>query len=64
MANPRPPGLRFEKLQGYRRPDIYTIHVTGNFKISMEIEGNKEKNVGLRCANPTYKFRIDSIRFT
>ncbi len=32
--------LRFEKLQGYSDPDIFTIHVTGNYKISMEIEGN------------------------
>jgi mRNA-degrading endonuclease RelE of RelBE toxin-antitoxin system len=41
LATPRPPGLRFEKLQGYRRPDIFTIHVTGNYKISMEIESSK-----------------------
>lgn len=33
----RPPGLRFEKLSGYADPDIYTIHVTGNYKISFEI---------------------------
>lgn len=37
----RPPGLRFEKLKGYSDPDIYTIHVTGNFKVSMEmLDGN------------------------
>lgn len=40
LKDPRPPGLRFEKLKGYRRPDIYTLHVTGNFKISLEIEGD------------------------
>ena len=36
---PFPPGLCFEKLKGYHNPDIYTIHVTGNFKISLEING-------------------------
>lgn len=41
MADPRPPGLRFEKLQGWRNPDVYTIHVTGNYKISMEIHGGQ-----------------------
>lgn len=40
LANPRPPGLRFEKLQGYKNPAIYTIHLTGNYKVSMEIIGN------------------------
>lgn len=39
LADPRPPGLAFEKLKGYRKPDIYTIHVTGNYKISLEISG-------------------------
>lgn len=38
--NPRPPGLAFEKLAGHSRPDIYTIYVTGNYKISFEIEGS------------------------
>lgn len=38
-ASIRPPGLAFEKLKGYCDPDIYTIHVTGNYKISMEIVG-------------------------
>jgi len=33
----RPPGLRFEKLSSYSDPDIYTIHVTGNYKVSLEI---------------------------
>ncbi|HAS51558.1 MAG TPA: hypothetical protein DCS21_07370 [Gammaproteobacteria bacterium] len=40
LANPRPPGLRFEKLKGYHRPDLYTIHVTGNYKISFAIDGD------------------------
>lgn len=37
LVNPRPPGLRFEKLKGYQRPFIYTIHITGNYKLSFEI---------------------------
>ncbi|MDR2219758.1 MAG: type II toxin-antitoxin system RelE/ParE family toxin [Methylobacillus sp.] len=37
---PRPPGLRFEKLKGHSNPDIYTIHVTGNYKVSMEIDSS------------------------
>lgn len=37
---PMPSGLRFEKLKGYSNPDYFTIHVTGNYKLSMEIEGN------------------------
>lgn len=40
LKNPRPHGLAFEKLKGYKRPDIYTIHVTGNYKISFEIKGD------------------------
>ncbi|MGH8319944.1 MAG: hypothetical protein ACREUL_18565 [Steroidobacteraceae bacterium] len=40
LQNPMPPGLRFEKLKGYSNPDIYTIHVTGNIKISMSIDGS------------------------
>jgi plasmid maintenance system killer protein len=36
---PMPAGLRFEKLKGYTAPDIYTIHVNGNYKLSMEIDG-------------------------
>ncbi len=32
--------LSFEKLKGYKRPDIYTIHIEGNYKASFEIEGN------------------------
>lgn len=37
---PRPAGLGFEKLKGYRKPNIYTIHVTGNYKISLELRGS------------------------
>ncbi|MDX3774447.1 hypothetical protein QE250_09990 [Chromatiaceae bacterium AAb-1] len=29
----------FEKLKGYKRPDIYTIHIEGNYKASFEIQG-------------------------
>lgn len=35
--SPMPPGLRFEKLKGYGDPEIYSVHVTGNYKITMEI---------------------------
>lgn len=45
-SNPMPSGLQFEKLKGYSRPDIYTIHITGNYKISLEIENGIAK---LRC---------------
>jgi len=46
--DPMPPGLRFEKLQGYRKPSLYTIHLDGNYKLSMEITGTKAhlRNVG------------------
>lgn len=37
--NPMPPGLAFEKLKGHNSPPVYTVHVTGNYKISMEISG-------------------------
>ena len=40
MQNPMPPGVRFEKLKGRANPDIYTVHVTGNYKISMSIDGS------------------------
>jgi mRNA-degrading endonuclease RelE of RelBE toxin-antitoxin system len=46
LKQPFPAGLRFEKLKGYRRPDIFTIHINGNYKISFEIEGTVAK---LRC---------------
>ena len=41
LGNPHENRIRFEKLKGYRNPAIYTVHVTGNFKISMEIDGNR-----------------------
>ncbi len=46
--NPMPAGLRFEKLKGYTKPNIYTIHLTGNFKLSFELEGCNAilRNVG------------------
>jgi len=37
LQDPMPAGLRFEKLKGYRKPDLYTIHLDGNYKLSMEI---------------------------
>lgn len=39
LKDPRPPGLCFEKLKGHSNPDVYTVHVTGNYKISFEING-------------------------
>ncbi|MEF8755969.1 MAG: hypothetical protein V5B60_18885 [Accumulibacter sp.] len=36
----RPPGLVFEKLKGHSSPDIYSLHVTGNYKVTMEIDGS------------------------
>lgn len=39
LATPRPAGISFEKLSGYANPDIYTIHITGNYKLSFEING-------------------------
>lgn len=44
--NPRSAGIRFEKLKGYHKPSIYTVHITGNFKMSLEVAGNEAK---LRC---------------
>jgi len=40
LMYPIPPGLEFEKLKGRHDPDIYTIHVTGNIKVSMTIVGD------------------------
>lgn len=41
LTKPIPPsGLRFEKLKGHSSPDVYTIHITGNYKVSMEINGD------------------------
>lgn len=41
-ADPQPARLRLEKLSGYRRPDIYTIHITTNHshKASFELDGS------------------------
>lgn len=42
-------GLRFEKLTGYSNPDIFTFHITGNYKVSLEIDGDEAtlRNVGV-----------------
>lgn len=40
MANPRPLGLGFEKLKGQKSPAIYSIHITGNYKLTFEINGS------------------------
>jgi len=40
LKKPFPSGLKFEKLKGCNKPDVYTVHVTGNYKISMQIEGD------------------------
>ncbi len=42
LKQPMPRSLRFEKLSGYRKPNIFTIHVTANHshKISLEIDGS------------------------
>lgn len=39
---PIPARLRFEKRSGYKRPDIYTIHITRNHshKLSFELSGD------------------------
>lgn len=39
--DPQPKKLRLEKLEGYRNPNIYTIHITPNHshKLSFEIVG-------------------------
>ena len=37
----RPSGLAFEKLKGYSDPDIYSVHVTGNYKLTLELVGNR-----------------------
>lgn len=51
FANPMPSGIRFEKLKGYSNPDIYTIHVDGNYKISLahatEEEDGKKISVAI-----------------
>lgn len=42
VKNPRPATLRFEKLGGFCRPSIFTVHVTPNHshKLSFEIDGD------------------------
>lgn len=37
----RPSGLEFEKLKGHSAPEIYSLHVTGNYKVTMEISGGQ-----------------------
>ncbi|WP_160320676.1 hypothetical protein [Pseudomonas asplenii] len=50
LKHPQPGYLKLEKLKGYKRPDIYTIHFTGNnsHKISFEMSSDKAimRNVG------------------
>jgi plasmid maintenance system killer protein len=41
LLDPRLAGLKFKKLKGYEKTSIYTIYVTGNYKISMEIKGDE-----------------------
>lgn len=43
IKHPQPGYLKLEKLSGYKRPDIYTIHFTGNnsHKMSFELDGDK-----------------------
>lgn len=51
LSNPIPAGLRFEKLKGYRKPSIYTIHITGNYKVSIEITGEIATLRRIACHN-------------
>lgn len=39
LRDPQPKKLRLEKLSGYKRPGIYTIHITANHshKLSFEL---------------------------
>jgi len=39
LQNPMPAKLRFEKLVGFKNPNIFSVHVTGNHshKLSFEI---------------------------
>lgn len=43
LSEPQPAKLRLEKLKGYKRPDIYSIHITANHshKMSFEIRGTQ-----------------------
>lgn len=45
--DPRPAGLAFEKLKGYRNPDLYSIHVTGNYKVSLEVRSEKDACIAI-----------------
>jgi len=47
--DPIPAGLRFEKLKGYAQPDIYTFHIDGNYKVSIEIP-RKPRRTQARCS--------------
>lgn len=42
LKDPMPKKCKFEKLKGYKKPDIYTIHITSNnsHKLSFEIINN------------------------
>lgn len=44
LKHPFPPGLAFEKLKGYSNPDIYSFHVTGNYKASLAVERRAGKD--------------------
>lgn len=57
LKNPFPPGLDFEKLKGYSSPDIYTVHVTGNYKISVE-----SKNVEIVVEGKTVTAQLAYLR--
>lgn len=40
LENPMPSGLCFEKLKGISNPAVYSIHVTGNYKVTFELQGD------------------------
>lgn len=42
LEDPPPKKLRLEKLSGYKKPGIYTIHITANHshKLSFELVGS------------------------
>lgn len=42
IQDPQPKKLKLEKLSGYKKPSIYTIHITSNHshKMSFEIHGD------------------------
>ena len=41
LMDPIPERVKFEKLQGFRKPSLWTGHLDGNYKFSFEIEGSK-----------------------